>query len=77
MLKGLKIAYISSSYLYLLCCYFKIFVHGSMISGALILYGTGFWDVVANVLGCEIEVSEFKLQSRYYVHLPTNTLRNV
>ena len=30
--------------------------------------------VVANVLNCDIVVSEFKLQSRYYVHLRTNIL---
>ena len=29
--------------------------------------------VVANVLDCGIEVSEFVLQSRYYVHFRTNT----
>ena len=31
--------------------------------------------VVANVLDCGFEVSEFELQSRYYVHFWTNTLR--
>ena len=30
--------------------------------------------VVANVLDCDIEVSEFKLQSRYFVHFRTNNL---
>ena len=30
--------------------------------------------VVANVLDCDIVVSEFELQSRYYVHFQTNTL---
>ena len=32
------------------------------------------WEVpVANVLYCDIVVSEFELQSRYYVHFRTNT----
>ena len=31
-------------------------------------------SVVANVLDCEIVVSEFKLQSYYYVLFRTNTL---
>ena len=30
--------------------------------------------VVANVLDCNIVVSEFELQSRYYVHFHTNTI---
>ena len=30
--------------------------------------------VVANVLNCEIEVSEFEPQSRYFIHVLTNTL---
>ena len=30
--------------------------------------------VVANVLDWNIVVSELKLQSRYYIHFPTNTL---
>ena len=29
---------------------------------------------VANVLGCNIVVSEFELQLRYYIHFQTNTL---
>ena len=29
---------------------------------------------VANALDCDIVVSEFELQSRYYVHFRTNTL---
>ena len=33
-----------------------------------------FRGVVANMLDCDIVVSEFELQSRYYVHLRTNTL---
>ena len=32
-------------------------------------------SVVANVLDCDIVVSEFKLQSRYYVHFRTYTFR--
>ena len=31
--------------------------------------------VVANVLDCDIIVSEFEIQSRYYVHFQINTLR--
>ena len=31
-------------------------------------------DVAANVLGCDQEVSEFEIQSGYYVHFRTNTL---
>ena len=31
-------------------------------------------DVVANVPNCDITVSEFELQSRYYVHFRVNTL---
>ena len=31
-------------------------------------------DAVANVLDSDILVSEFELQSRYYVHFRTNTL---
>ena len=30
-------------------------------------------DVVANVFDCDIVVNEFKFQSRYYVHIQTNT----
>ena len=30
--------------------------------------------VVANVLDCDIVVSEFELQSRYYIPFQTNTL---
>ena len=33
-----------------------------------------FRDVEANVLDCVLEVSEFEPQSRYYVHIQTNTL---
>ena len=33
-------------------------------------------DVVADVLDCNIEVKEFEIQSRYYVHFWTNTLVN-
>ena len=29
---------------------------------------------MAKVLDCELKVSEFALQSRYYVHFQTNTL---
>ena len=31
-------------------------------------------DIVANVLECDLIVSEFELQSRYYIHFQTNTL---
>ena len=31
-------------------------------------------DVVAKVLDCDAAVSEFELQSRYYIHFKTNTL---
>ena len=30
------------------------------------------WSVVANVLDCDIRVSEFELQSRWYVHFRSN-----
>ncbi len=30
--------------------------------------------VVSNMVDCDIVVSEFKLQLRYYVHFRTNTL---
>ena len=30
---------------------------------------------MANVLACDAVVSEFELQSRYYVHFQNNTLR--
>ena len=33
-------------------------------------------DVVANVLDSGLEVNEFELQSRYYVHLRINKLWN-
>ena len=29
---------------------------------------------VANMLDCDIVISEFKLQSRYYIHFRSNTL---
>ena len=32
---------------------------------------------VANVLDCDILVSEFELKSRYYVYFRTNTFRKV
>ena len=32
---------------------------------------------VVNVLDCDIVVSKFELQSRYYIHFCTNTLGNV
>ena len=32
---------------------------------------------MAKELGCDIVVREFDLQSRYYVHFPTNTLEKV
>ena len=31
--------------------------------------------VMVKVMDCEIVVSEFELQSRYYIHFRTNTLR--
>ena len=31
-------------------------------------------DIVANMLDCDIVVSQFELQSSYYVHFRTNTL---
>ena len=31
--------------------------------------------VMAKVLNCDLEVNEFELQSRYYVHFWTNTKR--
>ena len=34
----------------------------------------GFSGIVANVLNCDIVVSEFKLQLHYYIHFWTNTL---
>ena len=30
--------------------------------------------LIANVLNCDVVVSEFELQSRYYVHIRINTL---
>ena len=33
--------------------------------------------VMVKVMDCEIVVSEFKLQSRYYVHFRANTLGKV
>ena len=30
--------------------------------------------VMVNVLDCSLEVCKFKLQSRYYVHIRSNTL---
>ena len=38
------------------------------------LQGQSPRSVVANVLDCDIVVSEFEHQSRYYVHFWTNTL---
>ena len=32
------------------------------------------YGIVANVLNCDIEVSEFELQLRYYIHFRTNSL---
>ena len=32
---------------------------------------------MAKMLNCDREVSKFELQSRYYVHFRTNTLRKV
>ena len=34
----------------------------------------GPYIVVPNVQGCDIGVTEFELQSFYYVHIRTNTL---
>ena len=31
-------------------------------------------SVVANMLNCGLKVSEFELQSRYYIHIQTNIL---
>ena len=39
------------------------------------LIEAGPHGIVANVLDCYIVVSEFELQSRYYVHFRTNTLQ--
>ena len=41
-----------------------------------VLFGTnpGSRREVVRVLGCDVEVSEFEFQSRYYVHFRTNTL---
>ena len=39
---------------------------------------TRYWShrgVVAKVQNCNIVVSEFEIQSRYYVHFRTNTLK--
>ena len=41
---------------------------------------SGKWSlrgVIANVLNCDIVVSEFGLQSRYYFHFYINTLGKV
>ena len=32
-------------------------------------------DVMAKVMDCGLEVCEFELQSRFYVHFQTNTIR--
>ena len=32
--------------------------------------------IVANVLDCEIKISDFKLQSHYYIHFQTKTFGN-
>ena len=37
----------------------------------------GLYSVVANVQDCDIVVSKFDLQSRYYVPFRTNSFRNV
>ena len=37
-------------------------------------YGESLCGVLANVLDCDILVSEFELPSRYYVHFQINTL---
>ena len=36
-----------------------------------------FRSVVANILDCYIGESEFKRQSRYYIHFPSNTLEKM
>ncbi len=54
-----------------------LFYKGSKISSvytAFDLFRGSTRDVVANLLDCDIVVSEFKLQSCYYIHFRTNTL---
>ena len=44
----------------------------------MILWSMGVpYDVMAQVLNCDLEVSKFELQSFYYVHFRTNTLEKV
>ena len=38
------------------------------------IYFWYFLGVVANMMDCDIVVSEFELQSRYYYHFLSNTL---
>ena len=40
----------------------------------VIMMGCCPHHIVANVQDCDVELSEFELQSRKYVHFPTNTL---
>ena len=45
-----------------------------LLLSLLLLFEGSLLGVVVNFLGWDIVVSEFKLQSRYYVHFRTNTL---
>ena len=47
----------------------------STFAGLFNAKGWNFWGIVANLLDSDIVLSKFELQSQYYVHLLTNTLR--
>ena len=57
-----------------ICSYLPLFSYLSILSIFSYYIRESPRDVVAYVLNCDIIVSKFELQSRYFVHFRTNTL---
>ena len=60
---------------YMFRYFFTLFVTWSITQILCLLESSR--DIVANMLDCNITVSEFELQSRYYVYFRTNALGNL
>ena len=56
-------------------CVQQYILYLNILSCRLISKLKKYLGVVANELDCDIVVNEFELQSLYYVHFRTNTLR--
>ena len=63
-----------------ICISIQLFINLLVYSSSVRLNfsrGGSSCGVIANVMDCSLEVSEFEIQSCYYVHFRTNTLEKV